>query len=103
MTRPWLMAACLALCPALSRFANAAAYVGAGACRPCHAAIFESQSASPHAAALSPVSDIQKSMVTGITIQRKPSYQVQILNSGGDLRVHITDGTDLMDLPLEWA
>lgn len=81
--------------------ASSTPYIGAGACRPCHAEEFASQRASAHAAALSRVS-ATANLADG-KLSRPPRYRYEILHAQGGLRVHIDDGGDLMDLPLDWA
>src|SRR4029077_4553687 len=82
--------------------ATPASYVGAQKCQACHPVQFTSQSASAHAAALSPVSD-HKNFPAGMKFTRDPQYRYEILVADSGLRVHIDDGADLMDLPLEWV
>jgi hypothetical protein len=77
-------------------------YVGAQSCKPCHAAIFESQTASAHAGALSRVAD-HRNFPPSATFFRGPQYRFEIAPSEGGVRVRLDNGTDLMDLPLEWA
>lgn len=90
-------------CMAISaQAASPGAYVGAKACQRCHAAEFKAQSASAHAGALSRVSD-RVSFPVGVQLSRDPKYRYEILRAEGGLRVHISDGVDLMDLPLEWV
>ena len=92
---------CLALAAIYLRAAAGDYYIGAEACRRCHASEFNSQRQSAHATALSRVS-AHAPFVEG-KLLRSPQYRYEILHSGGGLRVHIDNGTDLMDLPLEWA
>lgn len=88
---------------AISAFAaSPARYVGAETCRRCHAAQFATQSASAHAGALSKVSEHQN-FPAGVKLAREQGYEFEILRVGNGLRVHIDNGTDLMDLPLEWV
>lgn len=76
-------------------------YIGAQSCKPCHPAEFASQSKSAHAGALTRVS-AGESFAAG-KLSRPPQYRYEILRADGGLRVHIDNGADLMDLPLEWA
>jgi hypothetical protein len=75
----------------------AGTYVGAEACRRCHASQFKSQAASAHAGALSRVSEHSELPAGKLTRGTKYRYEI----SG--MQVRIGDGTDLMELPLEWA
>jgi hypothetical protein len=94
---------CCATVMAISALAApSGSYTGAKACQGCHAAEFASQSASAHAGALSRVSD-HTSFPVGVKLSRVPQYRYEILRGPTGLRVHIDNGTDLMDLPLEWA
>lgn len=93
--------ACLAVAAVCAHAASPDPYVGAPACRSCHTAEFTAQSAGAHAGALAPVSADQT--YTAGKLLRPPKYRYEILPRDGTLRVHIDDGTDLMDLPLEWA
>jgi hypothetical protein len=76
-------------------------YVGAEVCRPCHTSEYNSQRQSAHAAALSRVS--ARGPFAEGKLSRPTHYRYQILPDPDGLRVHIDNGTDLMDLPLEWA
>jgi hypothetical protein len=93
---------CLALIAISARAAPPGSYAGSQACRGCHGAEFTSQSASAHAVALSRVSD-HPDFPAPIKLSRAQQYRYEILRAENGLRVHIDDGTDLMDLPLEWA
>ena len=84
------------------RAATPASYVGAQKCQGCHSAKFASQSASAHAGALSPLSE-HKNFPVDVKFARDPQYRYEILRADSGLRVHIDDGVDLMDLPLEWV
>jgi hypothetical protein len=87
--------------PASLGIAAPSRFVGAKACASCHPAEFALQSASVHTRALSRVAD--RSDFPAGRLSRNPRYRYSLLREQGDLRVHIDDGTDIMDLPLEWA
>jgi hypothetical protein len=76
-------------------------FVGVAACAQCHPEECESQSTSAHAQALSHVAD-RRDFPAG-RLSRDPRYRYSILPEQGGPRVHIEDGIDKMDLPLEWA
>jgi hypothetical protein len=76
-------------------------FVGAKVCASCHSVEYASQSASAHAGTLSRVAD-RASFLPG-RLSRDPHYRYDVLRDDNSLRVHISDGSDLMDLPLEWA
>jgi hypothetical protein len=76
-------------------------FVGARACASCHPTEFASQSASAHARSLSRVADRPDIPTGGIYRDRR--YRYSVVRDQGGLRVHLDDGTDLADLPLEWA
>jgi hypothetical protein len=92
---------CLAVVVLSLQGAEPDRYIGAETCRPCHPAEFIAQRASAHAAALSPVSP--GASFSENKISRPPRYRYEILRVQNGLRVHIDNGADLMDLPLEWA
>src|SRR5437764_13778095 len=99
----WQAAAlCCVVMEISARAAAPASYVGAQTCRGCHAAQFTSQSASAHAGALSPVPD-HRNFPAGVKFTRDNQYRYEILRADSGLRIHIDNGADLMDLPLEWA
>ena len=102
MTSWQIAALCCMVMEISARAAAPASYVGAQICRTCHAGQFTSQSASAHAVALSPVSD-HTNFPTGVKFTRDAQYHYEILSADGGLRVHIDNGADLMDLPLEWV
>jgi Cytochrome c554 and c-prime len=93
---------CAAVMSSSVRAAPAGSFAGAQACHRCHAAEFKLQAASAHAGALSRVSD-HPGFPAGIKLSRAPQYSYEILRIDRGLRVHIQDGADLMDLPLEWV
>src|SRR5215472_8762140 len=92
---------CLAVVVLSLQGAEPDRYIGAETCHPCHPAEFIAQRASAHAAALSPVSP--GASFSENKISRPPRYRYEILRVQNGLRVHIDNGADLMDLPLEWA
>jgi len=98
MTLRYVLVAIIAIS---AHAATPGGYVGAQACRTCHPAQFQSQSASAHAGALSRIS--QSTAFPAGKLSRGSGYRYEILPTRSGLRVHIADGTDLMDLPLEWA
>ena len=88
----------VAVMAAFACAASSVSYVRAQTCEGCHAAQFTSQSGSAHAGALSRVSDHPEP--AGVMLLRVPQYRYEILRADS---LHIDDGADLMDLPLEWV
>lgn len=76
-------------------------FVGAKVCGSCHPMEFASHSAGAHARALARVADSPE--LPAATLSRDPRYRYNIERIQRDMRVHIDDGTDTMDLPVEWA
>jgi hypothetical protein len=102
---------CLAYVVAISgwpgpwQIAAATGYAGAKICGGCHPAEFASQSSSAHANALfrAPDHPLAAAFAAGAKLTRKPRYRFEFFRPGGELRTRISDGTDVMDLPMEWA
>lgn len=92
----------LSLMAMAARAAVPGVYTGAQSCQGCHPDQFATQRTSAHAAALARVSDHPNLIPQG-TLLREPRYRYQILRTESGLGVHIEDGADRMDLPLEWA
>jgi hypothetical protein len=103
MTHPATWLCCISAMTTITVAAAPGAYTGAKTCQPCHVAEYTSQSASAHAAALSRVAEPHHHFPIGISITRAPRYRYEILGAETALHVHINDGTDVMDLPLEWV
>lgn len=91
--------------PVLRGAGVSGSYTGAGVCARCHAAQADRQRLSAHSAALFRTQDhpLASSFAGGKTLLRPPSWRFGFVNVGGALHTRITDGTGLMDLPMEWA
>jgi len=84
---------------------GAAGFVGAKTCGSCHPTEFARQSPGAHAHALSRAADhpLAASFPLGVRLTRPPAYRFEFSRDGGSFRVRISDGINIMDLPLEWA
>jgi hypothetical protein len=81
-----------------------ARFAGSKACAGCHEAEFRRQSASTHAAALSPAREHPSAPTfSSGKLDRKPGYRFDFFLSSGELRTRIRDQADVMELPMEWA
>src|SRR6266568_5341257 len=80
-----------------------AQFIGADACRGCHAAQFASQSETGHAHALSSVAQHALANSFAPRDQRVGNYQFQFRWNERELRVKATDGGAVIDIPVEWA
>ncbi len=80
-------------------------YIGAAACRPCHVAEFESQSASSHAQALfrAAAHPLATKFETAEPVLRAPNFRFEFGMAAGALRVRADDGKYVTELPVEWA
>jgi hypothetical protein len=80
-------------------------YAGSGRCAVCHVEQARNQARSAHAAALAPVAKhpLAGAFPVGRQFVRKPHYVFEFTFRGPEIRVRITDGTDVMDLPVDWA
>ena len=94
------------LLAASAQFAmTAPGYVHAKKCGSCHPNEFRRQSMSAHARALTRASDhpLVESFPLGVKLKRQPSYRFEFSRIDGAIQTRISDGTDLLELPMEWA
>jgi hypothetical protein len=85
--------------------AAASGFVGSKTCAGCHPEEFARQSLSVHTHALSNAADhlLAASFPMGAKVTRNPGYGFEIFRVGDALRTRISDGAQIMDLPMEWA
>ena len=80
-------------------------YIGAEACRACHSAQFERQSATGHAGALRRA--IEHPLASRFTrakpVQRAPNFHFKFVKIEDGIRVRADDGRYVTELPVEWA
>jgi hypothetical protein len=78
-------------------------YVGSAVCSGCHRAEGEAQIASAHAHALAPAASQVSAFMPGTELFRPPRYRFRFLSRDGRLRVAISDSTETLELPVDWA
>src|ERR1051325_3747212 len=85
--------------------ADTAGYVGAAACGACHSAQFTAQSPSAHAKSLSRAADhpLARYFAPRDPLFRPPRYRLDFSRRGGAFSVRVSDGSDSIELPVEWA
>ena len=98
----------LLLTAALARAAPPEAqkdFMGADACRACHASQFERQSATGHARALRRVMEhpLAARFTTTEPLPRAPNFHFNFVKAGGGIHVRADDGQYVTELPIEWA
>ena len=78
---------------------------GSQTCGGCHPTEFARQSQSAHAGALYRATDhpLFNSLPISEQLQRGAHYRFGFVRTNKELRTRLTDGTDVMDLPMEWA
>jgi hypothetical protein len=97
--------AALAFAATIARADNPGLYTGAAVCGGCHPSQYEKQSRSAHAKALSKTSDhaFAGRFAPGETLFRPPRYRFEFSTGAGTLEVRISDASDELVLPIEWA
>lgn len=90
---------------ALTLGAAQKSFIGAAACRPCHASQFASQSASGHARALyrAAAHPLAGRFTSLGPVSREPNFHFQFDMAGAGVRVRADDGQYVTELPVEWA
>ena len=80
-------------------------YAGAAACRSCHAAQFDRQSATGHARTLHRAAEhpLAGRFVPAEALRRPPRFQFVLRRLEPGLRVQIADDQADMEIPIEWA
>jgi hypothetical protein len=80
-------------------------YVGAATCGQCHPAKMALQSASAHAHSLSPATQhpLADSFVPKQELVRPPRYHFQYRRDGDEIKLKVSDASETMEIPLEWA
>jgi hypothetical protein len=95
--------AVLALCNGNLDAQEQARYVGAAACELCHPAESDAQASSAHAHALSPAPTRPAAFPPIQELFRPPRYRFRFRFTEGAFRVVISDSSEEMDLPVDWA
>ena len=85
--------------------AFAQTYAGSAACAACHPKQYQAQQASAHAKALSRAADhpVRADFPADRLFARAPSYRFRFSRGPAGFAIRLTDGTEVMDLPVEWA